>query len=149
MARIHIVDDDADIRQVVMYHLVEDGHEVSAAGDASDLLQTLVLDAPDLLVLDLMLPAVDGFTVLAEMTAAGLEKTTRVLVLSARTSEHDREEALRLGAHSYMSKPFDPEDLTHTVRDLLAASLEELSARREQERETTHLLSQLETLFGE
>lgn len=148
MARIHIVGGDASIRQLAMYHLVEDGHELSAAKDGKDVLQTLALDAPDLMILDVT-PAGAGLDLLAEIDGAGLQATTRILVVGPSVSEHDRERALASGAHCYLSKPFDGDDLIKMVRDLLDSTLEQLSARRERERDTSHLLSQLETLLGE
>lgn len=147
MARIHIVDDDPDIRQLVSYWLVEEGHEVSAAPDGDAALEKVVANPPDLLILDMMMPRVDGYEVLKSLTAAGVAETMKVLVLSARSSEQDREVGLQLGADLYVNKPFEPEELVTTVNEMLSLSKAELRHRREEERDKARLLSQLETFF--
>jgi two-component system, OmpR family, alkaline phosphatase synthesis response regulator PhoP len=148
MARIFVVDDDADIRQLVTYALVDDGHEVSVARNGAEALEVLLKDSPDLVVLDIMMPGLDGFDVLDQLNQAELRKNLKVLILTAKGSERDWEQGFRLGADMYMTKPFDPEEVVEAVRELLAASNEELAARREQEFDRAHLLSQLESLFG-
>ncbi|HVF52425.1 MAG TPA: response regulator [Actinomycetota bacterium] len=149
MARIHIVDDDADIRQLVTYWLIEEGHEVSAAPDGEATLEKLIADPPDLLILDIMMPKVDGYTVLKNLAAYGASDSTKILILSAKSSEQDRELGLQLGADQYMNKPFEPEELVATVREILTLSKEQLRERREEERDKARLLSQLESFFGE
>jgi DNA-binding response OmpR family regulator len=149
VARIHIVDDDADIRQLVTYWLIEEGHEVSAASDGEATLDKLIADPPDLLILDIMMPKVDGYQVLKNMQSYGVGDSTKILILSAKSSEQDRELGLQLGADQYMNKPFEPEELVACVREILTLSKSDLRARREEERDKARLLSQLETFFGE
>lgn len=149
MARIHVVDDDADIRQLLTYWLIEEGHEVSAASDGEATLEKVVADPPELLILDIMMPKVDGYEVLRSMGATGVLEQIKVLVLSAKASEQDREVGLDLGADAYMNKPFEPEEIVTAVRDILASTKEDLRERREEERDKARLLSQLENLFGE
>ena len=149
MARILIVDDESDIRQLVTYALAEDGHEVIAAADGSEALKSIEANAPDLVVLDVMMPEMDGFDVLRELEERDLRGDARVLMLTARGSERDWKEGYDLGADRYMTKPFDPEDLIVTVRELLAATPEELAATREEEQDRSNLLAQLETIFGD
>ncbi|MDQ3982629.1 MAG: response regulator, partial [Actinomycetota bacterium] len=83
MAKIHIVDDDADIRRLLSYHFIEEGHEVSVGRDGDEILATIAEDQPDLLVLDLMMPKVDGMSVLEKMDETGMRGATRIVVLSA------------------------------------------------------------------
>ena len=147
MARIHIVDDDPDIRQLVTYWLVEEGHEVSAAADGDAALERVAAHPPDLLILDMMMPRVDGYEVLKSVAAAGVAETMKVLVLSARSTEQDRELGLQLGADLYVNKPFEPEELVNVVNEMLSLSKAELRQRREEERDKARLLSQLETFF--
>lgn len=149
MARIHIVDDDADIRQLVTYWLIEEGHEVSAAPDGETTIEKMMSDPPDLLILDIMMPKVDGYQVLKAIESYGVGEGTKILVLSAKSSEQDRELGLQLGADQYMNKPFEPEELVATVREILTLTKEQLRERREEERDKARLLSQLETFFGE
>jgi two-component system, OmpR family, response regulator MtrA len=148
MARIFIVDDDTDIRQLVAYALVDEGHEVSVAKDGAEALEVLLESSLDLVVLDIMMPSVAGFEVLQRLNEAAARDDVKVLILTAKGSERDWEQGFALGADMYMTKPFDPEELIEAVRELLAASREELAERREQELDRAHLLSQLESLFG-
>lgn len=98
-------------------------------------------------MLDLMLPGMDGFQVLTEMMACGLTERVKVLVLTARGAEQDWQRAFELGAVRYVTKPFDPAELIHTVAELLRSSHAELAAQRERQRDRARLLSQLESLF--
>lgn len=149
MARILIVDDEADIRQLVTYALAEDGHEVATAKDGSDAIDQLTEAPPDVVILDLMMPELDGFGLLADLQERGLKGETKVLILTARGSERDWKQGYDLGADRYMTKPFDPDDLIITVRELVAATPEELAAKREEEQDRSNLLAQLETIFGD
>ncbi|MFN2588292.1 MAG: response regulator transcription factor [Actinomycetota bacterium] len=146
MAKIHIVDDDADIRRLLSYHFIEEGHEVSVGRDGDEILQTIANDQPDLLVLDLMMPKLDGISVLERMDESGMRGATRIVVLSANGAETDR--ALGLGADHYMTKPFDPQDLIGVVKELLALSRVELDLRRDHERVKARLMSRLDSLYG-
>ncbi len=149
MARILIVDDESDIRQLVTYALAEDGHEVATANNGDGAIAAFEENAPDLVILDIMMPDVDGFDVLRTLEERDLRGGARVLILTARGSERDWKEGYDLGADRYMTKPFDPEDLIVTVRELLAATPEELAASREEEQDRSNLLAQLETIFSD
>ena len=149
MARILVAEDDGDIRQILKHLLDAAGHDVVLANDGDAAREILLSDPPDVLVLDVMMPHKDGYEVLREMDAAGLRGRTKVLVLTAKTSERDWEMSLELGADCHMPKPFDTEELLDKVEELLAASEDELQTRREQERDRAHLLSQLESIFGD
>lgn len=147
MASILVVEDDSDVRRLVTHTLVEAGHEVAAARDGEGALQMLLAGRPEVMVLDLMLPGMDGFQVLAEMTARGLTERVKVLVLTARGAEQDWQRAFELGAVRYVTKPFDPRELRDMVAELLRSSSAELAAQREKQRDRARLLSQLESLF--
>ena len=146
-SRIHVVDDDTAIRQMVTFLMVDEGFEVSGSKDGEEGVRCCLLDPPDLLILDMMMPGMDGYGVLSALDTSGLRDRMRVLAVTAQTTEQDRERILELGADGYMAKPFDPDDLVATVKELLALSHEELQARRMKDKDTAHLLSQLETLF--
>jgi DNA-binding response OmpR family regulator len=146
MGRILIAEDDADIRHLLVQLLVEEGHEVSAARDGAAALERIRLSPPDLMILDLMMPEVDGYEVLEEMQRMG-EMSVRTIVVSARGSEADLERSLALGACHHMIKPFDPEELLNEVESFLQLTPEEIRERQEDERDRAHLLSQLESLF--
>ncbi len=147
MAKILVADDDADVRQIVSYALVEAGHEVAVAKDGDETATRLAGDPPDLLVLDLMLPGLDGYDILDQMRANDIRDLTRVMVLSAKSSEKDLRLTLELGADWYMSKPFNPEELVVKVDELLSMGVHELRRLRDEEHGRAQLLSQLENIF--
>jgi two-component system alkaline phosphatase synthesis response regulator PhoP len=149
MARILIADDEADIRQLVIYALADEGHEVSVAKDGQEALDHVVESPPDLLVLDIMMPGLDGYDVMRSLEQKGMRGVTKILVLTAKGSERDWKLGYDLGADRYMTKPFDPDELLATVNDMLTASNEELEAKREEEQDRANLLSQLESIFGD
>jgi len=149
MARILVADDDSDIRQLVIYSLADEGHEVSTAKNGQEAIDHVVASPPDLLVLDIMMPEMDGYDVLRALEEQGKTGFTKILVLTAKGSERDWKLGYDLGADRYMTKPFDPEELLETVNDMLSASADELAAKREEEQDRANLLSQLESIFGE
>lgn len=118
-APILVVDDDAKIVKLVQAYLERDGHRVTTAGDGRSALASIVLDPPALVVLDVMLPEIDGITVLR---AIRQRDSIPVLMLSARGSARDRIEGLEEGADDYVAKPFSPAELVLRVRRLLKAS---------------------------
>jgi len=130
MARIYVVDDDAGVRHVVIYALMDEGHDIFMIKDGEAAIEALISQPPDLVVLDLMLPGIDGFEILNQMRSWGIQHNTRTIVLTARASDGDRRRVLELGADDFLSKPFDPETLAESVKDLLALSSEELRLRR-------------------
>jgi DNA-binding response OmpR family regulator len=115
---ILVVDDDAKIVQLVRTYLERDGYRVTTAHDGRAALASMALDPPALVVLDLMLPEVDGLTVLRAIRRLD---STPVLVLSARGTARDRVEGLEEGADDYVPKPFSPAELILRVRRLLRA----------------------------
>lgn len=147
MARICVAEDDADIRNVLAFTLLDGGHEVLAVRDGRAAVDAVTSESPDILVLDLMLPEMDGFAVLDTLETSGHRSRTKVLVVSARSTEQDRLLGFEHGADAYLTKPFDPVEFLQAVGDLLAASPEALEAKRQQERDKTALLAQLETVF--
>ena len=149
MAKIHIADDDPDIRQLLTYVLAEEGHEVRVSKDGRMAVEAMVMDPPEVLLLDLMMPEMDGHAVLRDMKDYQVLDSTKVLVLTAKGSEHDRHLAFDQGADNYLTKPFEPDEVIEAVETMLVLSKEELKVRREQERDTAHLLSQLESILDE
>lgn len=116
MSRILVIDDELPIRRLLQILLEGAGHEVSSSGDASHGLQEIALKKPDLLILDLGLPDIDGLETLRRLR----EWTTLpVLVLSARPDPADKVSALDLGADDYLTKPFDGPELLARTRALL------------------------------
>ena len=147
MARILVVDDNDDIRQLVSSILSDEGHSVRLAADGESAIEALRSDPPDLVILDIMMPQIDGYTVLKTMTGEGLKRRTKVIMLTAKTNEADWLQGYRLGADAYMTKPFTMEELSGTVAEVLRMSPEQLAKRRAEEIEKTQLLSRIESLF--
>lgn len=148
MAKILVADDDADIRQIVSYALVEAGHEVAVVKDGEEAAARLAnADPPDLLVLDLMLPGLDGYDILQQIRDTDIRDLTRVLAISAKSSEKDLRLTLELGADWFLPKPFEPQDLVTKVDELLAMDIHELRKLRDEEHDRAQLLSQLESIF--
>ena len=114
MAAILVVDDDAPIRRMLGRTLESSGYEVAFAVDGGDALAALERSVPDLLVLDVAMPGVDGFAVCRRLRARGL--ATPVLLLTARDAVEDRVRGLDAGADDYLTKPFDFEVLLARIR---------------------------------
>jgi len=147
MARILIAEDNAEIRTLVSSILVEEGHKVRVAQDGQQALDMMLDDAPDVLVLDIMMPQMDGYSVLKELKSSGIKEQMKILILTAKTSESDWVRGYELGAHAYLTKPFDPDELINAIEDLLGSTKEQLLVRREAELDKAQLLSRLESIF--
>jgi DNA-binding response OmpR family regulator len=147
MARILVVDDDPDIRRLLCVLLEGEGHAVSSAPDGEQALAMIANDEPELVVLDVMMPKKDGYTVLKEMKSSGVRESTKVLVLTARAAEADWLRGYKLGADQYLTKPFDTEEFIAVIDDLLGMSQEQLRVRRLAELDRAQLLSKLEAIF--
>lgn len=142
-----IVDDDPDIRALLGFALEDAGFEVREACDGLMAIEQLTIEAPDCMVLDVMMPGVDGFGVLRAMRQQRLAERTRVVLLTCKTEERDYVRGWELGAHEYLTKPFDPDHLVATLRTLLATPSESLAARRHEELQKAELLDRLEAAF--
>ena len=115
MPDILIVEDEASIRQVTAMHLELVGHAVREAEDAQQARLSIAEKAPDLAILDVMMPGEDGFSLGESLIAAGIP----VLFLTAKTAVADRVHGLRMGAEDYMLKPFEPAELLARVENIL------------------------------
>lgn len=119
-ARLIVVDDDPDIRDLIVQQLRQEHYEVVAAGSLGELYQALSVHAADLIVLDLNLPDGDGLTLCRELRAEGND--VPIIMVSARGSAIDRVLGLELGADDYLTKPFEPRELLVRIRNLLRRS---------------------------
>lgn len=116
MARVLVVDDEENIRDLLGVYLTAAGFEVVSAGDGHAALALFASDSPDLVVLDIMLPGLDGPAVLARIREAG---DVPVIMLTARASDMDKVGLLERGADDYLTKPFSPPELVARVRAVL------------------------------
>lgn len=117
--RILVVDDEPDITALVAYHLAKEGYRVATASNGPEALKAAAEAAPDLVVLDLMLPGVSGYDVLQELHRRPETKDLGVILLTARKEEVDRVKGLALGADDYVVKPFSPKELVLRVGAVL------------------------------
>jgi len=117
--RILVVDDEPDIVALVVYHLAKAKYRVSSAASGPDALALAKRERPALVVLDLMLPGMSGFDVLARLRQDPDTAGVAVLMLTARKDEPDRIRGLELGADDYLTKPFSPQELVLRVAAIL------------------------------
>lgn len=143
-----VVDDDASVRAMLGYILQDEGYAVREAEDGVEALEELLTDPPDCMVLDLMMPHVDGVEVLRRRRERSLASGTRVLVLTAKTDTRDAVWCWELGADEYLNKPVDPEKLAREVRLLLARTPSELRHRREVGLADARERDRIERAFG-
>ena len=148
MAEILVVDDDPDIRMLIRLTLESYGYAVREAGDGLQALDALNDQAPDAMVLDVMMPNMDGYGVLRTMRQRELAPNTKVLMLTCKTEEKDFVRGWELGADDYRTKPFEPMELAENLADLLRTSSETLHQRRQDELEKAELLDRLESAFS-
>jgi DNA-binding response OmpR family regulator len=122
-----VVDDEPMVREVVCRYLEHDGFRVVTAEDGREALKAVKASVPDLIVLDIMLPEVDGLDVLTQLRLSG---DVPIILLTARTAEADRILGLELGADDYVLKPFSPRELTARVKSVLRRSARESGGQR-------------------
>lgn len=114
--KVLVVDDDSTVREVVMRYLLREGYQVEESSDGADALERALANPPELVVLDLMLPSLDGLEVCRQLRLAA---PVPVIMLTARDEEGDRIAGLELGADDYVAKPFSPRELTARVKAVL------------------------------
>lgn len=131
--RVLVIDDEPDVLMLCRVNLQLAGHEVVEASNGEDGLEIALAERPDAVVLDLMLPKLDGISVLE--TLAGNEQTrdVPVILLTAKTQREDRRAAWRAGCTDYLTKPFSPVDLVKVAERAAEMSAAERSDRRERE----------------
>jgi DNA-binding response OmpR family regulator len=121
MAAVLVVDDDPTVREVVITYLTKAGHTVTSAGDGNEALASVAQHPPELVVLDLMLPGVDGLEVCRRLRESG---DIPVIMLTAKGSVSDRVVGLETGADDYVTKPFSPRELVLRVDSVLRRTAE-------------------------
>ena len=127
-SRILIADDDPLLRALLVHRLSADCHDIMTAEDGALALTLIGEQRPDLIVLDALMPVMDGFEVLRRIKAGGVTDAP-VIMLTALKREQDIVGALKLGAADYLVKPFIPDELGHRIRRLLQSDPAEGAAR--------------------
>jgi two-component system alkaline phosphatase synthesis response regulator PhoP/two-component system response regulator VicR len=140
--KILIVDDDATMVKLLSTILEIDGFEPSTALSGPEALEMIHREKPDLVLLDIMMPEMDGFEVLARLRSDPAYEDLPVIMLTARTEDRDIFEGWRKGADEYVTKPFDPRKLVETIRVIISRSREE--RLEERARKVESLLALLE-----
>ncbi len=143
-----IVDDDASIRTMLAFVFDDAGYRVVEAADGTEALDVLRTEPPALMVLDLMMPGVDGVEVLRARQDEALASQTRILVLTAKTATEDAVWCWELGADEYVTKPVDPDRLLRTGLALLDRTPDELRHHREVGLAEAKRLDELEAAFA-
>ena len=116
---VMVIEDEKEIRDLVRYNLEKAGYRVASAGDGEEGLKQLFASRPDALVLDLMLPGMNGLEIMREVRSEPLTHELPVLVLTARSAEMDKLLGFEQGADDYLTKPFSPRELVARVNALL------------------------------
>src|SRR5271167_46070 len=117
--RVLVVEDDADIRELIRYNLAQEGFVVEEAADGTQALEKVKRRVPDLLLLDLMLPGMPGLQVCRQMRAERETTHLPILIVTAKGTEVDKVLGLEMGADDYVVKPFSPRELIARVKALL------------------------------
>ena len=122
MARIVVADDDADIRDLVVFKLRQAGHDVQAVEDGAAAVEACQTAPPDLVVLDVMMPGMGGLDATRALRLDRRLARVPVILLTARAQESDIEQGFGAGADDYVVKPFSPRELASRVAAVLARS---------------------------
>jgi DNA-binding response OmpR family regulator len=117
MKKILVIDDSNILRRIITFNLKSAGYQVIEAANGKEGLEKIDSDNPDMVFLDIMMPIMDGFTVLKELKKNDSELP--VVVLTAKGGESDEETALNLGAKKVLTKPFSPKLLVDIVKEIL------------------------------
>ncbi|HUQ07946.1 MAG TPA: response regulator transcription factor [Kofleriaceae bacterium] len=125
MSRVLVADDEAHIREVVQYALVRDGHTVDLAVNGEEALVRLRQGGIDLVILDVLMPELDGLSVCRRVRATA---RVPIIFLSSRTEETDRVLGLELGGDDYVTKPFSPRELAARVKAVLRRTTDDADA---------------------
>jgi two-component system, OmpR family, phosphate regulon response regulator PhoB len=119
MERVLIVDDDPDIQRLVSYNLSQAGFQVTTAATGRTALEAVQKQSPDLIILDVMLPDIDGLEVCRTLRQRDQSRRIPIIMLTARGEEIDRVVGFELGADDYVMKPFSPRELVLRVKSIL------------------------------
>jgi phosphate regulon transcriptional regulator PhoB len=117
--KILIVEDDHDIAEMVEYNLKEEGYEALSAFNGEEGVKLAKKENPDLIILDIMLPIIDGFEVCRILKKEQITAEIPVIILSAKSQETDKIVGLELGADDYVTKPFSPRELIARIRAIM------------------------------
>jgi DNA-binding response OmpR family regulator len=116
---ILVADDEEDLRELVTYRLSRSGYNVIGAEDGQKAFELASERTPDLMVLDVMMPKLDGYELTRRLRAEAALRSIPVILLTARSQESDIDRGFEVGADDYLKKPFNPDELVARVRAVL------------------------------
>ena len=128
--KILLVEDDRDIVEMVEYNLRQEGYETLSALNGEDGIHLAKTERPDLIILDIMLPVIDGFEVCRTLKKDDVTAHIPIIILSAKSQETDKIVGLELGADDYITKPFSPRELIARTKAVLRRGQQQPVARR-------------------
>lgn len=117
--KILIVEDEQSLREVLQYNLEQEGFQITTAADGTEGLRLARRIVPDLVLLDIMMPGMDGLTVCRELRSDPVTQQTRIMIITARGEETDEIVGFSMGADDYVTKPFRVKPVVHRIRALL------------------------------
>ncbi len=117
--RILVVDDEKPLVEMLKMRLEANGYKVLAASDGQEGLSMARSERPDLIILDIMLPKIDGYTVSRMLKFDDKYRRIPIIMLTAKTQESDKKVGKEVGADTYLTKPFSPETLLARIKELL------------------------------
>ena len=129
---IVVIEDETDIQDIIAYNLKREGYDVLTASRGDQGLSLIQAKNPDLVILDIMLPGVDGLTICQQLRAETKTKALPIIILSAKEEESDVVIGLGLGADDYIPKPFSPRELLARVKAVLRRSTARESQQQDQ-----------------
>jgi two-component system, NtrC family, nitrogen regulation response regulator NtrX len=147
VANILVVDDEPAIRQLVSAILRDEGHTVETATNGHEALERVILAVPDLIVLDLMMPEMDGWRFLEELHLRGLRKQTRVVIVSGHFDPRTASRGERRAARLFLPKPFEPDVLVALVNDALDRDARELYEDHDRSVSLVRLLDKIDEVL--
>jgi DNA-binding response OmpR family regulator len=121
LGRVLVVDDDEVIRQLIAVNLQLEGFDVSTAVDGQDCLEKVHTVRPHVITLDIMMPRLDGWVTAVKLRENPATQDIKVVMITARAQDHDIRRGHEIGVDAYVTKPFDPNELIRTVRELAGA----------------------------
>ena len=121
LGRVLVVADDEVIRQLIAVNLTLEGFEVATAVDGQDCLDRVTETSPDVITLDVMMPRLDGWVTATLLRKNPLTSRIKVVLITARAQEDDRDRGRQIGVDAYLTKPFDPAEMIRVVRELAGA----------------------------
>lgn len=120
--KILVVDDEPSIARLVKMSLSVEGYDVKTATSGFEAMEELEQDKPDLMVLDIMMPGMNGYEVCMEVKKKSHTKGIKIVFLTARGNPGDAQQGFSIGGDDYIIKPFDPEELLEKIKGLIGAA---------------------------